>query len=163
MSSVKIIDTNVAVVANGNTDHVDSLCQLSCIETLEDIISNEKIALDKQGFILGEYKKRLSFKGQPKLGDMFFKFAHDNQANSDKVVTADLREHDDRGFHEFPEDDDLKAFDADDRMFVALSLALEEPSEIINASDTDWRDFYKELTRSGIKIRFICPQHVSPE
>ena len=32
-----------------------------------------------------------------------------------------------------------------------------------NAVDSDWAHHHAALTRAGVRVRFLCPQHVSPD
>ena len=68
-----MVDTNVAVVANGRQTHADLQCQVICVEKLRSVVADEVVTIDDEGAILQEYKSRLNFSGMPGVGDMFFK------------------------------------------------------------------------------------------
>jgi hypothetical protein len=53
-----VIDTNVAIAANGRHTHAELRCQLACVRRLRAIKSAERVALDDAGRILDEYKRR---------------------------------------------------------------------------------------------------------
>ena len=76
-----VMDTNVAIVANGKTGHASKSCKRACIASLRRIRDEHRLLLDDRGLILAEYQKNLSFSGQPGAGDFFFKWLFDNQAN----------------------------------------------------------------------------------
>ncbi|MBS1911948.1 MAG: hypothetical protein JST22_08190 [Bacteroidetes bacterium] len=156
MKAAVVIDTNVAVAANG---HAGDDCELACINALAESRTSNMILLDDQGLILGEYRQRLSHSGQPGLGDAFFKWLWDNQANprycKQVMITPTNREA--TTFREFPDDPELTAFDPSDRKFVATAVASRLRPTIINATDTDWLDIQEPLKRYGIAVRFVCP------
>lgn len=152
-----VVDTNVAVVANGKNTQADLACQLACIRKLEKICHEKTIALDDQDLIFKEYKQSLRFAGAPGVGDMFFKHVHNHRYNETRVKQVRITPSDDdrRGFEALPEND----LDPSDRKFLAT--ALEAGGVILNAADSDWCE-QEELTRSlGVEVRQICPQHAS--
>ena len=153
-----IVDTNVAVVANGAPTHADDECIVASIEVLSEIRANQCVLLDRSGLILDEYARNLSYAGQPGVGDAFFKWLWENQANPEHCQQVPITPVDSpRGFSEFPEDPTLAAFDWDDRKFVATAIASGEQPPIINSSDTDWWEYRVALQRNGVEVRFVCP------
>ena len=66
-----VVDTNVAVVANGRVTHADQSCRLACVEKLERITEGGVIAIDDRGQILMEYANQLSYSGSPGIGISF--------------------------------------------------------------------------------------------
>lgn len=64
------------------------------------------------------------------------------------------------GFDEFPADPDLFTFDPDDRKYVAVALWSQHDPTVMNAVDPDWWEHRSTLVRNGVKIRFLCPQHM---
>ena len=152
-----VVDTNVPIVANGGNEQADPSCRLNCIASLRNIQDERIVLLDDKNLILGEYKRRLSFSGQPEPGDAFFKWLFDNQANPAHCRKVPLTAHSVRGFEEFPEDPELSLFDKDDRMFVAVVLASGTGPKVLNASDRDWWRYRRELRRHGVDVVFLCP------
>jgi hypothetical protein len=51
MTSRFVIDTNVAIAANGRNTHASEICQLVCIEFLEQY-KDLNIVIDELGFII---------------------------------------------------------------------------------------------------------------
>ena len=153
-----VIDTNVAVVANGKTEQAGPPCRLNCIAKLSEIRDECRVLLDNSNLIIEEYRNLLSFSGQPGLGDAFFKWLFDNQANPEHCRRVVVNLHADREFEEFPDDPSLSGFDHDDRKFVAVALASGTGPTILNASDTDWWDYRHELRRYGVEVDFLCPE-----
>ena len=156
--AMSVIDTNVPIVANGKTPQAGEKCVLACINALLELRRNGQVLLDAQGFILQEYRRHLSPKGQPGLGDEFFKWLWDNQGNVSHCIQVAITAKDRQGsdFSEFPNDHALKNFDHSDRKFVAVVLAYDKPAKIVNASDTDWWLYRTALKKHGIKIKFLC-------
>ena len=76
-----VMDTNVAIVANGMTDQAGPDCKLECIAHLRRIRGECRVLLDNRNRILAEYGKKLRHSGQPGPGDAFFKWLFDNQSN----------------------------------------------------------------------------------
>jgi hypothetical protein len=155
-----LMDTNVAVVANGRAPQAGDRCMATCIETLRDLRENWRLLLDDQGLVLDEYRRNLSPSGQPGPGDAFFKWLWSNQGNPEhcrQVAITPIR-NDRRSFEEFPDDPDLAGFDPSDRKFVAVSIASGERAPVLNAVDSDWWNYREALARHGIEVRFLCPE-----
>ena len=51
----------------------------------------------------------------------------------------------------------LAGVDRDDHKFVAVALANQVMSRILNATDSDWWDYRVPLEANGIQIEFLCP------
>ncbi len=81
MKPAVVVDTNVPMVANGRTEQASLACVSTTITKLRDIQSRHRVLVDCLGLILDEYRRHLSPRGQPGLGDAFFKWLWDNQAN----------------------------------------------------------------------------------
>lgn len=161
-----VVDTNVAVVANGNkTEQAGPECVFTCIDTLRQIIQDEKyvILLDDKFLIFDEYRKNLSLSGQPGFGDFFIKWLLESQTDERYCRWIPITPHDRREFEEFPDDPDLMSFDRDDRKFVAVALASGSDPRVLNASDRDWWDYRERLRKHGVKVVFLCPELMSNE
>ena len=152
-----VVDTNVAVVANGRNTHAKLDCQINCIEFLEKATSKEsriKLILDVDGLIIGEYRNHLKFSGQPGVGDAFFKFLHDHMHLRKKVQLVSITKIDNeqQGYAELPRNQ----LDPSDRKFLAV--AVKTRARIVNAVDADWHQQI-ELTKSlGISVLQLCPK-----
>ncbi len=153
-----VIDTNVAVVANGKTQQAGLDCILKCIRTLQRIQNDGWVLLNDSSLILTEYRNNLHPSGQPGIGDAFFRWLFENQANPEHCRKVTVNLHSDRDFEEFPDDPDLMAFDRSDRKFVAVAHASGNEPDILNASDTDWWIHREGSRRHGIKAVFLCPE-----
>jgi hypothetical protein len=160
MKQAVAIDTNVPIIANGS-ESVPTACILACILRLRQVRSKQRVLLDTLGLILAEYRRHLSPRGQPGLGDAFFKWLWDNQANPQVCSQVEITPMD-GSFLEFPPDPNLSAFDPSDRKFVAVILASSACAPLLNATDTDWWLFREALGRHGVKIEFLCPALMTP-
>jgi len=65
-----------------------------------------------------------------------------------------------RKYEEFPSQPALQRFDKGDQKFVAVALASEKNPRILNAVDFDWWNHRAALAAAGIKVSFLCPQHI---
>ncbi len=155
----KICDSNVLIAANGRGTHADEVCQLACIEALENIIKNNVLVLDHSNEIMDEYVKYASYSGQPGVGDMFFKHIYRNKYNSDFCLLVTITKTANDTYLEVPRGLDVAGFDKSDQKFVAVAVSSRENPEILNATDSDWYIYRSELSQHGINILQVCPQH----
>ena len=152
-----VVDTNVAVVANGRVTNADKSCQLACVERLECVTEREVIAIDNGGEILEEYARQLSYSGHPGVGDKFFKYLLDYQYQSHRIqrVSVTPSDDDERGFEELP----ANQFDRSDRKFLAVALVAN--AIVLNATDSDWEEDATLMNTLGVRVDQICPQYRS--
>jgi hypothetical protein len=157
-----VVDTNVPVAANGMANHVNEDCVIHCVERIKQVRKMELLLLDDGMRILQEYMDYLSPSGQPGFGDIFMKWVWNNQANPKHCKIISITEVAEKPyFREFPNDDELDAFDPSDRKFVAVAKGSGLNPPILNATDTDWWNFKEPLHRHGIEIEFICPESMT--
>lgn len=149
----RVVDTNVLIVANGNSTQASIDCELDCIEYLE----NHKainVCLDDLGSIMDEYQNHCSYSGSPGVGDMFFKYLHDNQYNpTSKITRVTITPITDasRTFEELP----VNQFDPSDRKFLATAVVAN--ADVINATDSDWQEQQVLMQQLNVTIRQLCP------
>jgi hypothetical protein len=157
-----VVDTNVAVVANGRSEQASPDCVLRCVDELRKVVERVVLVLDDAMHILNEYKRHLSFAGQPGAGDAFFKWVWNNQANPKRCEMVRLTPRGRMGddFEEFPNDPALSGFDPADRKFAAVAHASRRRPAVLNAVDSDWYTFQKPLRRHGIRVRQLCPEDI---
>ena len=154
-----IVDTNVAVVANGKSAQASEDCEQTCINSLLEITSGEvKLALDDGRRIIEEYRGNLSPTGQRGVGDAFLKWVEINWANPKRCVRVPITpiEGSETEFKEFPDDPELQKFDPDDRKFIAVALAHPAKPPILEAMDKQWWKLRDALRRNGLTVKFIC-------
>jgi len=153
---MKVIETNVAISANGKNTHASLECQLACVLFLSDIVAKkEMIAIDELGLILEEYAKYLNYSGQPEVGDEFFKYLNDHQYYPQRVARVEVTPNDveERGFDELP----VNSMDPSDRKFLAVALVSE--AIVVNALDSDWYENIEEINAMGVQVSQLCPEH----
>lgn len=158
-----IIDTNVAVVANGKSEQASEDCEQTCVNRLLEITDGEvKLALDDQRRIIEEYRGNLSPTGQPGIGDAFLKWVEMNWTDPQKCDLISITPIGDleNEFHGFPTDSALEDFDPDDRKFVAVAHKHPEKPPILQAVDSKWFDFRDALRRHEVTVEFICEEDI---
>ena len=152
-----VVDTNVAIAANGRNTHADLQCRLACVEKLEDVCGQQVVVVDDGGLIFDEYKGSLHFAGAPGVGDKFFKHVFDHGYDKSRVrrVLITPCSDDRRGFEELPEND----LDKSDHKFLATALVA--GAAILNATDSDWSEQEALTKHLEVTVRQLCPQHAS--
>lgn len=153
-----VIDTNVAIVANGRNTHANPKCQLHCVEFLEDVTKEKsihKIYLDDLNLLLDEYKPHFNYRGQPGVGDAFYKYLHDHKYSNTKVLLVSIKINDDdtKGFDELP----ANTIDPSDRKILAIAVV--SGATIANSLDNDWHEKANFISHLGVKVKQLCPEH----
>ena len=154
-----VVDTNVAIIANGRETDADDRCQLTCVERLKSLAAGEVVAIDDRGLILNEYRRRLNLSGMPGVGDVFLKHVFNNQYHDDRVRRVAVTPSDDdrRGFEELPEN----AFDRSDRKFLAVAVV--GKAVVLNAADSDWHEHEALMDSLKVEVTQLCPQYATKE
>ena len=154
-----VVDTNVAIAANGRGTHADVQCRLACVRRLRSLVAGEVVAIDETGLVLNEYRKHLHFSGMPGVGDVFFKHVFNNQARDKHVrrVSVTPTDDDERSFEELPRN----TFDPSDRKFLAVAVAAK--AVVLNATDSDWGEQEALMDELGVEVRQLCPQYASKQ
>jgi predicted nucleic acid-binding protein len=153
-----VIDTNVAIAANGRDTHASLACQLECVELLQKLTADgnrHRICVDDRDQILEEYRAHLYHRGEPGVGDRFYRYLHDHMYTGARVIRVAITSTDDdaRGFVELPPND----IDRSDRKFLAVALLAN--ATIVNATDTDWYEKAESIARLGVQVKQLCPEH----
>ncbi len=155
-----VVDTNVLCVADGSAPQADAACVVACVNFLEAARLG-LVLVDDAERIIDEYARNQSA-GQPGPGTLFLRWLWQNIANAQvcELVPITPVAGTPEQYMEFPTDPDLTTFDLSDRKFVAVSLAAPRANLIVNAVDSDWRHAEVALVRNGVRLHFLCPQHV---
>jgi hypothetical protein len=154
-----VIDTNVLLVANGSHADVSNACRVECISRLQ-AQQHGVTVIDDKGLILREYHNKTQ-PNQPKgVGDVFLKWLLRNQRNTKYVQQVSITEQAGNTFAEFPCIALQAIFDPPDRKFAAVANAHPQKPVIWQAADCKWLDWWKELSKSGIKVEFLCADDV---
>ncbi len=150
-----VVDTNVPIVANGRDTHADGPCQLCCVSKIQEIQSCGTVILDDRNLILDEYANRLNFRGEPGVGDAFFKYIFDHSYSGSRVLCVSVTptSDDQRGFEELPKND----LDRSDRKFLAIAVVADAP--ILNATDSDWHEQRTLLDGLSVTVEQLCPHY----
>jgi hypothetical protein len=119
-------------VANGQHQDMSLQGISKCALALHSIMQKGRIALDNRFLILNEYQNKTQPRQGKGPGDLFVKWALQNNANTAKCDRVTLVDHLERGFESFPADSDLMDFDPPDRKFVAVSVAHPHHPPILN-------------------------------
>ena len=153
--SVFVVDTNVAIAANGRDTHADGCCRSACREKLADLAENGIVAVDDAGLIFEEYRNNLYFSGMPGVGDAFFKhvFNYQHQDNRVRRVTLTPSEDDRKGYEELP----VNNLDRSDRKFLAVAVVAS--AVVLNATDSDWHEHENLMDDLEVEVEQLCPQH----
>jgi hypothetical protein len=160
MQTIKIVDTNVILVANGQHENVEPDCVSTCALALQDLMKNGKLALDGGYLILNEYQNKTQPKKGNRPGDAFVKWALQNSGNPTRCDQVELQAHATRKFESFPDHVDLQNFDEPDRKFVAVSMAHPDHPEILQAADSKWLDWAPALKENQVLVNFLCIRDV---
>ncbi len=149
-----VVDTNVAVVADGSSDHADECCESACVTALSEVVRHGVVIVDETGCILGEYRRQL--RRSQGMGGKFLKHVHDRQWEGRRVRQVPITPAgDDRGFEELPPNE----FDRDDRKFLATAVSAK--AEVLNATDSDWAEHRALTDELGVVVRQLCPQYAA--
>lgn len=153
-----IIDTNVLLAAStsdpnslfAGTDHVPPEHLIKVLDWLIAFRDDQQrvLVLDCGWRLFSEYKKKLGTDAENNIG---LRIICEKMADSRFVdVPCDAR-----GCEKLPRSLD-QAYDyRGDRKIIALTLADELNSTIVNACDTDWYDWEATLTAEGIVVEQI--------
>lgn len=152
-----LVDTNVAIVANGKSEQADDSLVEKCIDALLEVTAKGGLVVDDGGLIFEEYRQNLSLSGQPGTGDAFIKWVHDHQWNTNFCERRIINsiEGDPQSFAEFPTAEELNEFDHSDRKFVAVANAKKPKRPILEAVDFKWWGWKDALAEVGIQVVFL--------
>jgi hypothetical protein len=162
--STFVVDENVPIVANDRVRTIpkapqaDNACRISCVHALRHIVKSGILIIDDVGEVLDNYRRHLQHRGQPGVGDAFFKHIVDNQFNRKKVHRISVPKTNENEFESFPADPALHTFDGSDRIYVALALAAPQNSPILNAVDSDYNEHKTALEKAGVRVQELCLQ-----
>jgi len=147
-----VLDTNVLLLASAgdptsafkDSPHVPPAEQRTVLEWLREFRrdSSRHLVLDSQKEVMREYKRKL---GKNDYGYQVF---------IEKLQTARFHriELDDGGAARLPKPLQAEVKDRSDRKFVAVVLADEGESSLVNACDTDWYDCEAALMQAGVNV-----------
>jgi hypothetical protein len=152
-----VVDTNVPIVANGSPDSDTAKqptidCRLKAVEFLRIAINFRCVLLDVEGEIQDEYRRYLQARGQPGVGDQFYR--HVLNSAPGRVERRTLPRRADGEYADLPQALIDCKFDTSDRKFAAL--AKRENAEVANATDSDWIEHAATLASTAIVVQNLC-------
>lgn len=152
-----VVDTNVAIVANGRPDPDDPRppsipCRKAAVTFLSELVKKGTVLIDVEGAIQQEYRRHLNPRGAPGVGDRFYlEVLH----SSPKLVQrVDLPKRPDGEYENLPQALIDACFDPSDRKFAAL--AHKEGVAVHNATDSDWLEHALVLSVERIRVVNLC-------
>lgn len=159
-----VVDTNVPKIANRainpETIPEDLMpCVCRCVEAVKHVVQHGGLVIDSGDEICSEYRKQLSLKGQPGVGDGFMKWVHDHGWGSSKVERVVITK-DGESYDEFPRHAGLTDFDRSDRKFIAVANAHPEKPPVLQATDSKWWGWRDALKEVGLRVHFLCPAYI---
>lgn len=165
-SNKVVVDTNVPKNANRATNlegipQSELNCVLNCVQAIANIIRNGGLVVDSANEIWDEYRRNLSLRGQPGIGDRFVKWVHDHQFEFPDGDRVEIRDSSGE-LLAFPEHPQLKNFDPSDKKFVAVSFLHSGRPPILQALDSKWWNWRIGLKENGVDVLFLCPELAPP-
>lgn len=154
-----VVDTNVAMVANGKST-AGAACTAACAKRLGEVVASSHLVIDDSGRILAEYRANLSPSGQPGAGDRFYRWVLLNQWNQARCTRVQITYSADGNIAEFPNHKDLGEFDPSDRKFLAVAAAHPNKPCVLQAYDSKWWPLRHAFAECGITVIFLCPKEI---
>lgn len=158
-----VVDTNVAMTANGANDGAAPACVAESAKALQAVMGRGHVFIDDGGQIVAEYRANLSAKGQPGPGDAFLKWLLTHEWAGAKVTRVKISpmKDDDESFSELPKPARGSTYDPSDRKFLAVAAAHPEHPPILQAFDSKWWGWQAELEKVGVTIHFLCAPEIA--
>ena len=162
-----VVDTNVILAAKGRSEQADLECVVACQERLNEIIEgSEKVVIDDNWIILGEYRGYLEDDDSPadtRSGASFLEWFIRNYKNPEACVQVPITPSEDgTGFEELP--DVFSPFDSDDHKFIAVAVVHEDEYQqkatILQSVDSQWYGDRNLFIENGLIVEFICEENI---
>jgi len=154
-----VVDTNVAMVANGKNTAAGAKCALACAKKLNEIVEHGHVVIDDSFLLLNEYRNNLHPSGQPGVGDHFYRWLLINQGNPTRCTRVRITPFE-GSYTEFPRHPGLEGFDPSDHKFIAVAAAHPKSPCVLQAFDTKWWPVRHAFKACGINITFLCPDEI---
>ncbi len=158
-----VVDTNVAVTANGRDGALPPSCVAECARALDRVMRSGHLFIDDSSRIVAEYRTNLSAKGQPGPGDAFLKWLLTNEWSVERVTRVVLTpmDTDPNDFEESPRPPVGITYDPSDRKYLAVAAAHPGRPPILQALDSKWWGWKDALESSGVTVYFLCPEEIA--
>ncbi len=155
-----VIDTNVLLVAEGESDYSWD-CRIHCAQLLLEMRQKNRIVLDEGREILTEYGNKLrQKKGQPGMGYQFWKWLVNTGQSYAHCDFVPLTTDPEKGYEQFPDHEGLHEFDRSDRKFVAVAVSHSGKPDIVQAGDSKWWGWQRALNECGVMLFFPCEEEL---
>ena len=166
----RVVDTNVPLTAAGYNEVASDACRLKCIEFMEQLFRGEiVIVIDRGNEALAEYGNSVSRQQRSHdIAGRLLIHLFSNRGNNRFVREVSLERLAGNAYLDYPDnqgnwrtdDPKCKAFDEDDKKWVALALRFKQhtglDAPIVNAADRCWLAFEPQLAAAGIKLETLC-------
>ena len=161
MASEVIIDTNVPLIADGDS-HMSLECQSHCLDFIQQVMYGGKtiVVIDDQFHVLGEYERQKDRNRADSLLEKLFIWVHTHQTNPAKVKQVPIRSTGEGDFEEISQKIRDLEFDPSDRKFVAVCIANDKQAPIYQAADSKWIGWDAALKEEGIEVCFLCREEL---
>ena len=159
-----VVDTNVAMVANGLHDGASAECVAASARALRLLMTDGHVFIDDGGRIVAEYRINLSpWARQPGPGDAFLKWLMTHEWAGQKVtrVVITPKDQDAEDFHELPAPPNGVHYDPADRKFLAVAAAHAPHPTILQSLDSKWWGWRDALQAVGVAIHFLCADEIA--
>jgi hypothetical protein len=116
-------------------------------------LRDQIVMVDTLDRLMDEYQPYVNFRGEPGVGDAFYRYVFDNQYYEDRVRRVEITPSADegRGYEELPEN----TMRAGDR--VVLAVAVTGKGRVVNATDSDWAEQEELMTALNVGVVQVCP------
>lgn len=157
-----VIDTNVATTANGQNVGTPQDCVVASAKALQAVMSDGHVFLDDADWIVAEYRRNLSAKGQPGPGDAFLKWILTHAWSGQRVTRVSLtpKAEDGEDFEELPAPPAGTVYDRSDRKFLAVAAAHPDHPPILQSFDSKWWGWQAALEAIGVTVHFLCAEAI---
>lgn len=161
--TLAVVDENLLIVANDLTrrsrgvavccPEANDECRLNAVNELTRLVRMGGVILDIDDIFFTKYRSCSSMAGQPGVGDAFLKVVFErgydpNWATRVLIVEGEL--------YRLPEIILSSGFDRDDLCWLSAAYNSPQPSEVLNAVDSDYREWAEVISDAGISVREIC-------
>ena len=106
--------------------------------------------------IISEYEANIDTKKQNTFANRFLKWLYTNQANENLVKTVKIDMVSEFDFEQLTDEIRAIGIDKSDLKFVAVTISNNFIAYIIQAADSKWLIWEKELNQARIKVEFPC-------
>lgn len=152
-----VVDTNVLVVAGGQRAGTSDACEAACVSVARAIHDGQiAVAVDSDGRIVAEYARRVRSLAGSSVGGRLAIALSRRFRDPTVCLPVDVTPIDDPpgSYEEVP--DELRDFDRDDQVFIAVAVAEASRPPIFTAVDGEWWTRRADFSACGIDVQHLC-------